>query len=73
MFANQDRREGLPYPWRGDAISSTTPTSEEDRPVMTLSLSEIRYFNTHLYNIPKSSHWYYEILPSYDDKHFKKY
>ena len=29
-----------------------------------LSLSEMRYFNTHLYNIPKSSYWYYEILPS---------
>ena len=28
----------------------------------------MRYFNTRLYNIPKSSHWYYEILPSYDDK-----
>ena len=47
----------------------------EDNNIVTfglLSLSEMRYFNTRLYNIPKSSHWYYEILPSYDDKRFKK-
>src|SRR5436190_1984168 len=48
----------------------------EDNNIVTfglLSLSEMRYFNTRLYNIPKSSHRYYEILPSYhDDKRFKK-
>lgn len=47
----------------------------EDNDLITFSLlelSEQRYLNPRIYNIPKSSHWYNEILPSYNDKHFKK-
>jgi len=47
----------------------------EDNNLISLSLlelSEQRYLNPRVYNIPKSSHWFNEILPSYNDKRFKK-
>jgi hypothetical protein len=47
----------------------------EDNNLISLSLlelSEQRYLNPRIYNIPKSSHWFNEILPSYNDKRFKK-
>src|SRR3990170_8521601 len=46
----------------------------EDNNLITwslLELSEQRYFNPRTY-VSKSSYWYNEILPSYDDKRFKK-
>src|ERR1043165_6248243 len=47
----------------------------EDNNLISLSLlelSEQRYLNFRVYNIPKSSHWFNKILPFYNDKHFKK-
>ena len=55
--------------------SSENESIAEDDELITLSLlelSEQRYLNPRTHNIPKSSHWFNEILPSYDDKRFKK-
>ncbi|CAB4444815.1 unnamed protein product [Rhizophagus irregularis] len=37
-----------------------------------LALNNVRYLETHKYNITKSQYWYNNILPSYDDSRFKK-
>ena len=63
------------YESDSDSENSDFENETEENDLITSSLlllSEKRYFNTRLYNIPKSSHWYYEILPLYDDNRFKK-
>ena len=63
------------YESNSDSENSNFENETEENDLITSSLlllSETRYFNTRLYNIPKSSHWYYEILPLYDDNRFKK-
>ena len=40
--------------------------------VILLALSSSRYLVSCTYNISKSQQWWYEILPLYDNIHFKK-
>lgn len=48
---------------------------EEISEIFTLGLvvlNEVCYLKSYIYNIVKSQHWYYNILPFYDNIRFKK-